>query len=67
MRQCDGAAYLGTFVYNMARTGLWAVDGRGSNMLDSGAHFYETYKTKDGKFMAVYVSFHTHRGGPCLD
>jgi alpha-methylacyl-CoA racemase len=55
--QCDGAAYLGTFVFNMARTGLWSVEGRGTNMLDSGAHFYETYKTSDGKYMAVYVPY----------
>lgn len=26
---------------------------RGSNMLDGGAPFYDTYETKDGKFMAV--------------
>lgn len=28
-------------------------DTVGTNMLDSGAHFYESYATKDGKFMAV--------------
>lgn len=27
--------------------------GRGENWLDGGAHFYETYKTKDDKYMAV--------------
>ena len=26
---------------------------RGQNFLDTGAHFYETYKTSDGKFLAV--------------
>ncbi len=26
---------------------------RGTNGLDSGAPFYDTYKTKDGKFIAV--------------
>jgi len=50
----DGAAYLGTFIYNMKRAGLMS-DERGTNLLDSGAHFYETYKTKDGKYFAVYV------------
>jgi alpha-methylacyl-CoA racemase len=25
----------------------------GSNLLDNGAHFYETYETADGKFMSV--------------
>ena len=27
--------------------------GRGENMLDGGAHFYETYCTFDNKYMAV--------------
>ena len=26
---------------------------RGQNFLDTGAHFYDTYKTSDGKYMAV--------------
>ena len=26
---------------------------RGQNFLDTGAHFYETYKTSDGNFLAV--------------
>jgi alpha-methylacyl-CoA racemase len=26
---------------------------RGSNLLDGGAHFYDTYETKDGKHVAV--------------
>jgi len=30
-------------------------DGRGNNMLNSGAHFYEVYKTKDDKFVSVCV------------
>lgn len=32
--------------------GLWN-RGRGENLLDSGAPFYETYRTSDGKYMAV--------------
>ncbi len=31
---------------------IWG-KGRGENVLDTGAHFYETYQTKDGKYMAV--------------
>ena len=27
----------------------------GTNLLDSGAHFYEVYETKDGLHVAVYV------------
>jgi alpha-methylacyl-CoA racemase len=26
---------------------------RGTNMLDTGAHFYDTYETKDGKYISV--------------
>ncbi|KAJ3075221.1 hypothetical protein HDU98_008828 [Podochytrium sp. JEL0797] len=48
----DGTAYLSTFLVKMNQAGLWS-EPRGYNMLDTGAHFYETYKTKDGKFMAV--------------
>ncbi|KAJ3351800.1 hypothetical protein HDU83_008702 [Entophlyctis luteolus] len=48
----DGVAYLSTFLFKMQQLGLWS-NPPGENMLDSGAHFYDTYKTKDGKFMAV--------------
>jgi alpha-methylacyl-CoA racemase len=47
----DGAAYLSTFIYRFFSKGLWGP--RGTNMLDTGAHYYETYKTKDGRFMSV--------------
>jgi alpha-methylacyl-CoA racemase len=30
-----------------------SIGDRGSNMLDSGAHFYDTYRTSDGKYMSV--------------
>uniref|UniRef100_A0A1A8IM98 Alpha-methylacyl-CoA racemase n=2 Tax=Nothobranchius kuhntae TaxID=321403 RepID=A0A1A8IM98_NOTKU len=48
----EGAAYLGSFVWKSQRVGLWS-RGRGENLLDSGAPFYDTYKTLDGKYMAV--------------
>ena len=31
---------------------MWR-DERGTNLLDSGAPFYDTYRTKDGQFMSV--------------
>ncbi|KAI8829884.1 CoA-transferase family III domain-containing protein [Chytriomyces cf. hyalinus JEL632] len=49
----DGAAYLSTFLVKMNQGGMWN-NPRGTNMLDTGAHFYETYRTKDGRFMAVW-------------
>ncbi|KAJ3332069.1 hypothetical protein HDU76_001404 [Blyttiomyces sp. JEL0837] len=48
----DGASYLSSFIVKMKQNGVWN-EPRGENLLDSGAHFYETYKTKDGKYMAV--------------
>ncbi len=48
----DGAAALTTFIYGLRAMGLW-VDERGSNLLDTGAHFYEVYETADAKHIAV--------------
>ncbi len=48
----DGAASLMAMFYGMTASGMWA-DRRGSNLLDSGAHFYDTYETKDGRFVAI--------------
>ncbi len=48
----DGAAYLATFVYKFRNSGMWR-DERGTNMLDSAAPFYDTYRTKDGQYMSV--------------
>ncbi len=48
----EGAALLTTFVHAMASTGLWEGD-RGTNLLDTGAAFYDTYVCADGKYVAV--------------
>ncbi|KAF9975745.1 hypothetical protein BGZ73_000495 [Actinomortierella ambigua] len=48
-----GVNYLGSFVYNMQQTGALFQTPRGTGQLDGGAHYYDTYKTKDGKWMAV--------------
>jgi alpha-methylacyl-CoA racemase len=48
----DGAAYLSTFVYKFRNAGMWR-DERGTNLLDGGAPFYDTYRTKDGQYMSV--------------
>ena len=48
----DGTALLATVVHGLRATGHW--DGEpGSNLLDSGAHFYEVYETADGGHVAV--------------
>jgi len=48
----DGAALLFGAVFGMHAAGLWA-DQRGANMLDGGSHFYDTYETKDGRYVAI--------------
>ena len=48
----DGAASLMAMFYGMNSLGMWA-DERGKNLLDSGAHFYDTYETKDGRYVAL--------------
>ncbi|XP_065717258.2 alpha-methylacyl-CoA racemase isoform X2 [Patagioenas fasciata] len=48
----EGVAYLSSFLWKSQKLGLWNRP-RGENLLDSGAPFYETYKTSDGKYMAV--------------
>jgi alpha-methylacyl-CoA racemase len=48
----DGAALLGAMMYGLRGFGMWR-DQRGSNMLDGGAPFYDTYACADGKFISV--------------
>jgi alpha-methylacyl-CoA racemase len=48
----DGAALLMTMFHGFRTTGLWN-DERGANVLDGGAHFYDTYACADGKHVAV--------------
>jgi alpha-methylacyl-CoA racemase len=48
----DGAAALMTMMYTLRSSGIWH-DERGTNMLDTGAHFYEVYETSDGGFIGV--------------
>jgi alpha-methylacyl-CoA racemase len=48
----DGAAVLMSMIWSLRAAGVWR-DERGVNMLDTGAHFYDTYETADGKYLAV--------------
>jgi alpha-methylacyl-CoA racemase len=48
----DGAAYLSTAIHGMKALGLWQEE-RGTNILDSGAPWYDTYATSDDKFIAI--------------
>ena len=48
----DGAAVLMTMTHALRAMGIWD-DERGTNMLDTGAHFYNVYETADGKYVSI--------------
>ena len=48
----DGAATLMSMFFTMRAAGIWK-DERASNMLDGGAHFYDTYETSDGGYISL--------------
>lgn len=48
----DGSALLMGMIWGMRSAGTWS-DTRGTNMLDTGAHFYDTYECADGEFISI--------------
>ncbi|WP_067654065.1 CaiB/BaiF CoA transferase family protein [Nocardia harenae] len=48
----DGAISLSHMMWGMRGVGVWSEE-RGTNLLDTGMAFYDTYETSDGKYMAV--------------
>ena len=48
----DGAALLAAMTWGWRATAGWH-DTAGVNLLDTGAHFYDTYETADGKFISI--------------
>ncbi|HEU5150960.1 MAG TPA: CaiB/BaiF CoA-transferase family protein [Iamia sp.] len=48
----DGAALLMTMIHSFQAMGIWT-DDRGTNMLDSGAHFYDTFECADGGYVSI--------------
>ena len=48
----DGAAALMAMTFTLRDAGVW-LDERGTNILDTGAPFYEVYETSDGGFIGV--------------
>jgi alpha-methylacyl-CoA racemase len=48
----DGSALLATMIHGLRSSGWWR-DERGTNLLDTGAGFYEVYETADGGHLAV--------------
>jgi alpha-methylacyl-CoA racemase len=48
----DGAAILMTMIHSLRAMGNWNLE-RGTNLLDTGAPFYEVYECLDGKYISV--------------
>lgn len=48
----DGAALLMSLFHSMSDSGLWREEA-GVNLLDSGAPFYDAYRTADGQWLAI--------------
>jgi alpha-methylacyl-CoA racemase len=48
----DGAACLMMMFHAFRAMGIWE-DARGSNLLDTGAYFYDVYETADGRFVSI--------------
>jgi alpha-methylacyl-CoA racemase len=48
----DGVAHLTSMIVAMQQAGSWSSE-RGTNILDTGAPFYDVYETSDGRFMSV--------------
>ena len=48
----DGVALMSTNIHGMHSAGTWS-EQPGTNLLDTGAHFYDTYRTGDDRFVAV--------------
>ncbi|KAH8400450.1 hypothetical protein KR222_000005 [Zaprionus bogoriensis] len=50
----DGAAYVASWLFMSRNLSIWnESQQRGTNLLDGGAYFYDTYKTLDGLYMSV--------------
>lgn len=48
----DGSSVLVQMMWAMRAAGMWS-DDRGTNMLDGGAPYYDTYGCADGRYVAV--------------
>ncbi|KAH8263129.1 hypothetical protein KR044_004826 [Drosophila immigrans] len=50
----DGVAYVASWLFMSRQLNIWGErQERGANLLDGGSYFYDTYETKDGRYMSV--------------
>ncbi|MFC7341022.1 CaiB/BaiF CoA transferase family protein [Saccharopolyspora griseoalba] len=48
----DGTTHLGAMLFGFLGAGGWSTD-RGTNLLDTGAPYYDVYETSDGRYVSV--------------
>ena len=48
----DGSALLFTMMHSFRAMGMWSEE-RGTNLLDTGAHFYDTFECADGRYVSI--------------
>ncbi len=48
----DGSALLMTMMWAFTAMGIWSEE-RGTNLIDTGAHFYDTYRCSDGEYVSI--------------
>ncbi|XP_017466938.1 PREDICTED: alpha-methylacyl-CoA racemase isoform X2 [Rhagoletis zephyria] len=49
---CEGVAYISSWLFLSRSLPIWG-NQTGQNILDGGSFFYDTYETKDGRFISV--------------
>jgi alpha-methylacyl-CoA racemase len=49
----DGSAVLMTMFWAMKNIGMFDENKPGTNLLDTGAHFYDVFKCSDGKYVSI--------------
>jgi alpha-methylacyl-CoA racemase len=49
----DGSAVLMSMFWSFNSIGLFDEDHRGTNLLDTGAHFYDVYQCRDGEYISI--------------
>ena len=49
----DGTAVLMTVFWSMKQSGIFNENAPGTNLLDTGAHFYDVFECKDGKYVSL--------------
>ena len=49
----DGAASLMTLASSLSQAGMFDEERRGENMIDGGAHFYDSYECADGRYVCL--------------